>query len=385
MRRIAIFCDGTWNSPRIPITTNVHKLQKAVKHEPENGQISKYFTGIGTTDVYYGSFRQKLHKYGGGAFGWGLDVKVKEAYQYIAENYREGDEIYLFGFSRGAFTARSVAGMIRKCGIVTDTTPAGINAAFELYRQKGAANAPDTDHIWSARRAMSPNFATSQDDLDKRGDHSKLVKIAYLGIWDTVGARGLPLAILGPVAMLWNRRYKFHDMQLSSLVRSARHAVAVDERRVFYKPALWDNLDGKEGLNKGNDDSPLRNYQQMWFIGNHGIVGGSAEAQQLAAIPLMWVLNGAGRLTRDKHVIFPPVAENPLVDADEIVPKSFILKSWRKGPRPEQAHHIHHTVTKRMRARPDYRPGSLVKRRNMFSRIKGLFSPDSTPDTTQEQ
>ncbi len=360
MRRIAIFCDGTWNSPRIPITTNVHKLQKAVKHMPENGQISKYFSGIGTINRFSSPFRQVFNKYGGGAFGWGLDTKVKEAYQFIAENYRSGDEIYLFGFSRGAFTARSVAGMIRKCGIVKDTTPAGINAAFELYRKKGPQNAPDTDHIWAERRTLSPQFATSTKDLEKRADSSEIVKIAYLGIWDTVGARGLPLAILGPVAMFWNRRYKFHDMQLSSLVRSARHAVAVDERRVFYKPALWDNLDGEKGLNKGDDTNPLRAYQQQWFIGNHGIVGGSGLAQPLAAIPLMWVLGGAGRLVLDSSVIFPPSRENALVDADEITPKVSPLMAWRQGPTPDKAHHIHPSVTRRMRERSDYRPKSLT-------------------------
>ena len=366
MRRIALFCDGTWNSPRIPITTNVHKLQKAVKHMPENGQISRYFSGIGTINRFSSPLRQVFNKYGGGAFGWGLDTKVKEAYQFIAENYQSGDEIYLFGFSRGAFTARSVAGMIRKCGIVKDTSPEGINAAFELYRQKGPENAPDTDHIWAERRALSPKYATSAKDLEKRGDGSetdgsKIVKIAYLGIWDTVGARGLPLAILGPVAMFWNRRYKFHDMQLSSLVRSARHAVAVDERRVFYKPALWDNLDGAKGLNKGDDENPLRAYQQQWFVGNHSIVGGSAQAQALAAIPLMWVLQGAGRLVLDPDIIFPPVRENALIDADELEPGSDILKAWRKGPSPDQAHHIHPSVTQRMRERGDYRPKSLTR------------------------
>ncbi|MFK7876478.1 MAG: DUF2235 domain-containing protein [Paracoccaceae bacterium] len=357
MTRIAIFCDGTWNSPKIPETTHVHKLQKAVRHRPDIGQVSVYFPGIGTDDRFDGPVRRLVNKYGGGAFGWGLDAKVKQAYQFIAQVYQPGDEIYLFGFSRGAFTARSVAGMIRKCGIAADTTPEGINAAFKLYRKKGPRNRPDMDHIQAARQKISPNFATSDEDLRLRGDDSVLVRIAYLGVWDTVGARGVPVSLLGPIAALWNSQYKFHDMALSSLVRSARHAVAVDERRVFFKPALWDNLDGEKGLNKGDDTNPLRAYQQTWFVGNHAIVGGSARAQALAAFPLMWVLEGAGRLSRDPSVVFPPTRADALADAVEIQPKWGLLARWRKGP--TRAHHIHPSVRARWQGRSDYRPENL--------------------------
>ncbi len=357
MTRIAIFCDGTWNSPDIPQTTHVHKLQRAVRHMPGEGQVSVYFQGIGTDDRFDGPFQKLVNKWGGGAFGWGLDAKVKQAYQFIAQVYQPGDEIYLFGFSRGAFTARSVAGMIRKCGITEDTSPEGINAAFKLYRKKGARNHPDKEHIWQRRREISPKFATSQQDLDWRADNSEMVKIAYLGIWDTVGARGLPLALLGPVAALWNRQYKFHDMKLSSLVKSARHAVALDEMRVFYKPALWDNLDGEEGLNDGQDDNPLRPYQQLWFVGNHGIVGGSAKAQSLAAYPLMWVLEGAGRLVRDPNIIFPPVRANALADSEEVKPKTGWLAAWRSGP--ARKFNVHTSAMERVQGRTDYRPKSL--------------------------
>lgn len=357
MTKIAIFCDGTWNSPDIPETTHVHKVQKAVRHMPANGQVSVYFQGIGTDDRFDGKFRKFFNRYGGGAFGWGLDAKVKQAYQFIAQVYQPGDEIYLFGFSRGAYTARSVAGMIRKCGIVSDTSPDGINRAFALYRKKGRRNAPDTLRILKRRQTLSPGFATSEQDQHWRNDGSEIVKIAYLGVWDTVGARGIPVSILGPIATLWNRQYKFHDMQLSSLVRSARHAVAVDEMRVFYKPALWDNLDGAEGLNKGRDEDPLRPYQQLWFVGNHGIVGGSGKAQALAAYPLMWVLEGAGRLARDPNVIFPPTRANALIDAEEVQPKRGFFARWRQGPR--KLYNIHVSVRERLNGRTDYRPKNL--------------------------
>ncbi|WP_299733234.1 DUF2235 domain-containing protein [uncultured Tateyamaria sp.] len=356
MTRIAIFCDGTWNSADIQETTSVHKLQRALVNDPAKGQVAAYFPGIGTNTRFDGPLKRLLNTYGGGAFGWGLDAKVKEAYQFLAQAYQAGDEIYLFGFSRGAFTARSLAGMIRKCGIIEDTSPEGVNAAFELYRKKGQRNRPDAPHIQAARREMSPRFATSASDMAWRNDTSRLVAINYLGVWDTVGARGIPPSLLGPVASMWNRQYKFHDMALSSLVQSARHALALDERRKLYKPAKWDNLDGPDGLNEG-DTGPLRPYQQLWFVGNHSIVGGSGAEQPLSMIALDWVVQGAGRLTLNPEERFPPSDPDALVDAPSLNERWSLLKKWRQGP--VQTWEVHPTVRERHSGRSDYRPKSL--------------------------
>jgi len=358
MTRIAIFCDGTWNSPQLEEVTNVRKLYDALVSDPTRGQLAAYFEGIGVEDKPRGWFGRQVHKYGGGAFGWGLSEKVKQAYKFIAEAYQlvpepEKIEIYLFGFSRGAYTARSVAGMIRKCGIIADTSDESLDRAFELYRKTGARNAPDQPAIREARREMSPGYASSQADLDWRADGSHLVNIAYIGVWDTVGARGVPVALLGPVAGVWNRQYKFHDMELSSLVRSARHAVAVDERRLFYVPAKWANLERLNGAKEG----PLRPYQQVWFIGNHGVVGGSAKAQPLSAIALDWVYRGAGKITLEEGMEIPLVDENPLEDSDDLQVKTSPLNRWRDGPHIEAD--MHPSVRERVSGRPDYRPRSL--------------------------
>ncbi|MEL7097580.1 MAG: DUF2235 domain-containing protein [Pseudomonadota bacterium] len=358
MTRIAIFCDGTWNSPQLKEVTNVRKLYDALVSDPARGQIAAYFEGIGVVDKPGGWFSKKIDKYGGGAFGWGLNEKVKQAYKFIADAYKvvpepEKIEIYLFGFSRGAYTARSVAGMIRKCGIIEDTSEAGLDRAFELYRKTGASNAPDQPAIREARRKMSPKFATSATDLEWRGAGSHLVNIAYIGVWDTVGARGVPVALLGPAAVFWNRQYKFHDMELSSLVQSARHALAVDERRLFYVPAKWDNMDR---LN-GDKDGPFRPYQQVWFIGNHGVVGGSAKAQPLAAIALDWVFRGAGRLTLQQDKEIPLVKADPLAQSSDLTVKTSPLNRWRDGPHREED--MHPSVRTRVSERPDYRPKSL--------------------------
>lgn len=364
MTRIAVFCDGTWNSSEIDEPTSIYKLQSLLVSDPLKGQVCAYFEGVGTDRRFDGItqqsgwLRRTLNKYGGGAFGWGLDGKVKQAYEFLCRAYQPGDEIYLFGFSRGAYTARSVAGMIRKCGLIDDPTPARINEAFALYRKKGSKNAPDKPHIMAQRKHLSPRFATSQKEVDWRGN-GHIVKIAYMGVFDTVGARGMPPSLLGPIASLWNSQYKFHDMNLSSLVKSARHALAIDERRVFFVPAKWDNLDdadGKTGLNNSKTDA-LRPYQQMWFTGDHSVIGGSAPEQPLSAIALNWIVQGAGRLTLKDGVRFPPTTPDPSYETARLSSRWSPLKKWRKGPNLKWE--LHSSVKQRMNEVESYRPHSL--------------------------
>ena len=386
MTRIVILCDGTWNSPDIVEPTHVVQLNHALVSNPAQGQVAAYFAGIGTDRRFDGAVGRILNRIGGGAFGWGLDAKVKQAYQFIARAYQPGDDIYVFGFSRGAFTARSVVGMIRKCGIIADTSAEGVNAAFELYRLRGARNAPDKPHIMARRQAMSPRFATSRTDQRRRGDGSHLVKVAYVGVWDTVGARGIPVAVLGPVASLWNRQYRFHDMQLSNLVARARHAVALDEIRLFFRPALWDNLDDRpdngpqgRGLNRG-DTSGNRPFQQLWFIGNHAIVGGSAGNRELSAFPLEWLVDGAPELTLKPGVRLPLVPGDATHDSNLLPTRTGLLKRWRKGP--ARSRDVHPSVRVRLDRRDDYRPGSLVRGRSTGGGgggPKGGPAPGPTP------
>lgn len=335
--------------------THVFKLQDCLVNDPRQDQVVAYFKGIGIDERYTGKVGQWLHKYGGGAFGWGLDVKVKQAYEFIAKVYKPGDEIYLFGFSRGAYTARSVAGLIRKCGIVEDTSPEGINNAFDLYRKRGVRNHPDSDRIWKKRRKMSPRFATSQSDLDRRGDGSELVNLAYVGVWDTVGAIGLPPSLLGPLAVIWNARYRFHDAKLSSLVRSARHAVAIDERRVLFRPALWENVAKLNGDAKG-EDAP---YQQLWFCGTHGVVGGSdADHQALSGLALEWVFEPTG-LSIKPGCAIPLGPTDPAMETSLFTGGTGFLKSPRGGPKAMEE--LHASVRLRIDKVKKYRPGSLAK------------------------
>lgn len=361
MKRIVVLCDGTWNSPDIEDTTHLPELALALDTSP--GQTVHYFSGVGVNDdaQYETWVGRGVNRLLGGATGWGLGAKVKAAYTAIATQYEAGDEIYLFGFSRGAFTARSVAGMIRKCGIVLDTSPRGIKQAFRLYRKTGARHHPDASHIQTARAALSPHLATSDQDRAARGSQVPLVNIAYVGVWDTVGARGIPVALFGWLASLWNRQYQFHDMALSSMVAAARHAVAVDERRVFFEPTLWDNLDILNAQRSAKGDTMP--YRQCWFIGDHAIVGGSAGTDALSRFTMHWILEGAPDLSyRAGHE--PRLdgadykfATQRLVNPGGVYKIAQNLLSWRTGPHSESD--LHDTTRKRLSEMTDYRPQSL--------------------------
>jgi uncharacterized protein (DUF2235 family) len=365
MAHIAIFCDGTWNQPGKSLKTHVQRLAEACAETSE--QKVRYFSGVGTGVGMMSTLGRKIDHLGGGLFGWGLNRNIKSAYLELCRIYQPGDRIMIFGFSRGAYTARSLAGMIRKCGILSDPTPRNVNAAFRLYRKRGEHNAPDAPHIRTARRQLSPLYATSATDVIERNDDSLLVRITYLGIWDTVGALGIPSSILGPVARIWNRRYAFHDTRLSSLVECARHAIALDEKRILYEPTLWNNLaasDKGPGLNNGNV-GPDRPYQQVWFAGVHGTVGGSVARQGLAGLTLQWIWEGASRggLVLKDGLTIPCEPVDPAEDAPEIDQVSLLYKlapwllKWRKGP--QEPRNLHASVPERVAARADYRPGSL--------------------------
>ena len=367
MKNILIFCDGTWNSASIELVTNVVKLRDAVVGTP--GQAHLYIPGVGTGGRFATILGNVVNKVGGGAFGWGLNRNIKIAYSELVKSYNPGDKIMIFGFSRGAYTARSLAGMIRKCGLPPKdkVTRQVVNKAFRLYRRRGPDNAPDKPNIWRQRRELSPGYATSEKDRTDRNDGSHLLEIAYLGVWDTVGALGIPSNLLGPLAKHINSRHQFHDTDLTSLVKSARHAVALDERRKFYVPALWDNLDTgtNGGLNKGAT-GPDRPFQQMWFIGDHGVLGGRSSARGLVSYGMSWIVEGArdAGMTLKSGAAIPDAPPNPTDSAPEMNnPKGFYklspnLLAWRNGPRKQSDRHL--SVDQRLDADPLYRPRSMA-------------------------
>lgn len=291
MKRIAIFCDGTWNRLSSEFATNVQFAAQAVRPSDDTGvqQLTFYDEGVGSSYVVSEFFETLL----AGAFGWGLLGKIEAAYRFLAFNYEPGDEIYIFGFSRGAYTARSLTGLIRKCGIMPRTAVKTIKGIFDFYKRADVH--PDSDEAMGFRMLYSSAILMKESEREWRRaqgappeqtDGARLIDLKYVGVWDTVGALGVPRHL--PFIDLFGtqRKYQFHDTNLSSVVQAARHAVAVDEDRRSFEPALWDNLDE---LNKGGGSS----YQQLWFPGDHGSVGGGGDIVGLSSAALLWVLEGA--------------------------------------------------------------------------------------------
>ena len=263
MKRLILCCDGTWNSADqvkngTPCPTNVVKLAYRIAKRDAAGmpQIVHYDQGVGTGN--------SLDRLTGGAFGEGLEDNIYRAYRFLIANYEPGDEIWLFGFSRGAFTARSVAGVIRKCGILSRSAVQHYIKAVELYKLSDVH--PDDPTAVEFRRLFS---CCGNDSI----------KIRFIGVWDTVGALGIPLRGLRWVS---RRDYTFHDTALSGTVELAYHALALDEHREPFRPSLW--------MEKRK---PNQTIEQVWFPGVHSDIGGGYAESALSDITLDWMMNRA--------------------------------------------------------------------------------------------
>lgn len=288
-----VFCfDGSWNRLDAPFSTNVVITAESVLPISSKGitQAIFYDEGVGT---------RKGEKLAGGLFGHGIVENLADAYRFLIFNYTPGDEIYVFGFSRGAYTARSFAGLLSTCGILRRSDAARVTGAVMLYQQRKANNSSFDAKMMSFRGEFSPHVCVSDTEDRWRCQNvpnytpgsSPQVRITYLGVWDTVGALGVPARY--KLLSFWDKKYEFHDTSLSPFVKSGRHAVAIDERRQDFFPTLWDNvveMNKAAGFAATADDAP---YQQKWFPGVHGAVGGGGERRGLSDRALDWILDGA--------------------------------------------------------------------------------------------
>lgn len=261
MKRIVICFDGTWNKPAdeaLPtdrrVETNVCRFYEAIKPQSADGvqQVKWYDEGVGT---------QWYDKFIGGAIGAGLELNIIQGYEFLAKNFLDGDEVYVLGFSRGAYTARSLVGMIRNCGLILPKhLPLRIPMAYGIYRTRGDSVDSMTAKVF-------------------RAAFSREIKIKFVGVWDTVGALGIPLHILRDVNMKF---YEFHDINLSSIVENAYQAIAVDEHRIDYDVCLW-----------APDAPAQQKLEQRWFIGAHCDVGGGYSDRRLSDMTLRWMQDKA--------------------------------------------------------------------------------------------
>lgn len=272
-KRLIVFCDGTWNKADAPAVTNVCKLRDAVV-ESERQHVH-YEPGVGT---------KPWERIRGGAFGVGLSRNVRHCYQFLVDRYEPGDELFFFGFSRGAFTARSLAGLVRNSGILRREHADKVNAAYDLYRSRKPEDKPSAD--------AAVDFRTKHSHPD--------AEIAFIGVWDTVGALGIPSGVLQPP--LLNRRWAFHDTTLSRAVKHAYHAISIDERRRPFAPTLW--------VKKPGEEPPAdQTVAQVWFAGVHSDVGGGYAEPALSEIPLRWIADRArdcGLELKADHLVVRP-------------------------------------------------------------------------------
>ena len=261
MKRLILCCDGTWNKADqedngVPCPTSVVKIScRIAKRDGDIPQIIYYDQGVGSGNA--------LDRTTGGAFGRGLEDNIHDAYRFLVANYELGDELYLFGFSRGAFTARSIAGMVRKCGVLGREFVQHYRDAIDLYRS-------------GHRPADAAAVKFRKDYSVGKGDD---IKIKLIGVWDTVGALGIPLRGL---RWLTADKHQFHDTELSGVVEHAYHALAIDERRAPFEPALW-MYKPKKG----------QTIEQKWFCGVHSDIGGGYPERGLSDITLDWMIGKA--------------------------------------------------------------------------------------------
>jgi hypothetical protein len=267
MKRLFVCCDGTWDSPTVlcdgvPVPSNVVKFHNCVV-QGDVGDVNKPVRQLAFYHCGVGADETLLKKVFYGMTGKGLARNIQSAYHWLAEQYTPGDEIFVVGFSRGAFTARSLVGMLHHCGLLTpvNATWPLVEEAFRCYR---LASAEEPQKIAFCRKYC----------------HPQQVRIKFVGVWDTVGSLGIPVGL--DWFHLFAGRFRFHDTSLSPLVDHACQALAIDEMRINFQPTLWTEHDAQH-----------TDCQQHWFAGTHGDVGGGYKEVGLSDISLQWMIETA--------------------------------------------------------------------------------------------
>lgn len=268
-KKLALFLDGTWNA--VGTNTNVWRLRSLCSDKDGEGRPQLRYYDAGVNGVI------------GGGWGKGLTENVQEAYNWLVENYEDGDQIFIFGFSRGAHTARSLAGFISICGLLKPGGALGVDQLFERYRHD------DERTIYKL-----PNFDPVSITLEERWmlKYSRPVAIEMVGVWDTVGALGIPAFSLAGIS---SSTLKFHHTGLRKPVRHAFHALALDEHRGKFAPTPW-TIRTKAGDTTTAPMRPIESVEQRWFVGAHANVGGGCFNDTLAQIPLRWMMQRAASL-----------------------------------------------------------------------------------------
>lgn len=350
MKRIAIFLDGTTNT--LENNTNVWRL-KSLCDPAATDQVVYYSKGVGTN---------RGEKAKGSVEGYGIDQEIIDAYSWLIECFEPGDEIFIFGFSRGAYTARSLSGLICKCGVLKPGAPLSMEQLYARYRRRIAPTIHE----------LQAGFAPS--DLEERWivKYCQATNIKMVGVWDTVGSLGSPIASLKAKVS----KFRFLDTHLRVQNEHAFHALALDEERKAFEPTFWTKTTPAPPPASVLPPRPLSQVEQRWFVGAHANVGGGYASDVLAQPPLEWLMVKAAALGlkfRGTFVSDGQTPTSPITDSYwgfgwgiyKVVSRRFHRPVGTdpevdaQGITERINETIDGTVFDRWRGNPDYRPKNL--------------------------
>jgi uncharacterized protein (DUF2235 family) len=353
-KRLVVFLDGTWNS--VDSNTNVWRMRALCAAKSKDGKSQLVYYSVGVNGFL------------GGVFGQGLDDNIRLAYEWLIENYTDGDEIFIFGFSRGAFTARSLAGLIAIDGILKAGAPIGVAELFERYK-KG-----DGESIWDLKDKEAAEGAGRLTEQEKwLLKYSLPTKIKVVGVWDTVGSVGLAA---GNIPGVSRSSFDYLQTGLCIHILNGYHALAIDEHRKDFAPTLWD-VHHKDPKNVAQV-RPLSGVEQRWFVGAHANVGGGYQTDILAQSPLRWMMKKAesqGLSFRSEVDLDGDDVTGTIADSYKsfgsgvyawVFPPLYRTIGHEPDIRDDGSHvNVNETIDanvfKRWRADPTYRPANLVE------------------------
>ncbi|MFO6462839.1 phospholipase effector Tle1 domain-containing protein [Jannaschia sp. KMU-145] len=292
MKRIVIFCDGTWNAAAAANPTNVVRIAQALAPVDTDDiqQVPIYVPGVGTGRRGVTPVGRWTDRVLGGALGLGFAANIVEAYEALVFMHEPRDEVFVFGFSRGAYAAWTLAVFLRLVGLLGRGDLHRLDEVVAWWRAHSRGRqSPDTPEAMARRFAFSPQVTTGPEDAAfwaaQGVPEAEPLNMRYLGLFDTVASLG--------VSWLVNRRDMPSDTRLPDFVGLCRHALALDERRATLRPTVLSPA-------QGHDDR----LEQLWFAGEHGAVGGGGRLDGMSSIPLSWMIEGAERqgLYFDSHL-----------------------------------------------------------------------------------
>lgn len=303
-KRIVLLSDGTGNSASQVWKSNVWRVFESLDLRGGD-QVAFYDDGVGTS-----SFKPLAIL--GGAFGWGLKRNVLDIYKFLCLNYTPGDKIYGFGFSRGAFTMRVVIGLVLSQGLVTGETDAEVyRKARSAYRAYRSEKFHTILRIETIVRALRDVFLFLLGMRYDKSANQQLESVAFLGLWDTVAAYGLPVDEMTRGISQWILPLELPNRAFDAKIKRACHALSLDDERTTFHPVLWNE--------KGVSPDVLT---QVWFAGVHSNVGGGYPDDSLAHIPLYWIM-----IEAQSHGLKFKTTPNKPDDPD---PDMLVYAQWKR-------------------------------------------------------